>query len=371
MIYELLHTWPMWLRSPALLAAAVVAGFVLRWIIQGLVRWSAPRSQARLVRLLGAHAATPFGWVLSLALIQAVLPLAMPDAWLGPARHAAWVLQLLVLAWFASRVLFVVEELIVSRLGVEKADNLQARKMQTQLRVIRQILVIGVFFIAAVAALMSFEQLRALGTGLLASAGIAGIVLGLAAQRTLSNVLAGFMIAFTQPIRMDDVLIVEGEWGRVEEITLTYVVIRIWDLRRLIVPISYFLDRPFQNWTRQEARILGSVMLFLDYRVPVEALRAETARFVADRAEWDGDVCGVQVIDTTPAVVQVRLLISARDSGSAWDLRCALREHIVTWLAGEYPESLPRTRAYLEPYPGDEPPHGAPGPNTPPAEVKA
>lgn len=353
MLAETLGDWPIWVRSGVLVTAALLGGYLLRWGIQWLVQWSTPRSRARSVHSLARHVAAPLGWMLSLALIQLVLPAALPEDWLAVSRKGVWVIQILVIAWLAAGMLAVAEETIVSNLGIEQADNLQARKMQTQVRVVRQVAVIAVLFLAVVAVLMNFEPVRMLGTGMLASAGIAGIVLGLAAQRTLSNLIAGFIIAFTQPIRMDDVLIVEGEWGRVEEITLTYVVIRIWDLRRLVVPISYFLDQPFQNWTRTEARILGSVMLFLDYRVSVDEIRAETHRMVSEHPDWDGDVCGVQVVDATDRVVQVRLLVSARDSGSAWNLRCALREHIVAWLVEHHPESLPRTRASLELWTGD------------------
>jgi small-conductance mechanosensitive channel len=346
---ELIVAWPLWARALTMVGGALIAGFALRQIIQWLVVWSAPRHQAGLVSALRHRAATALGWLLSVVLIYLALPLALPEARIETARQAVWVVQMFLGAWFIGQLLHVAEDVIVARLGVEKSDNLRARKMQTQLKVIRQMLVALVFFLGLVIVLMSFERLRDLGTGLLASAGVAGIVLGLAAQRTLSNVIAGFLIAFTQPIRMDDVVIVEGEWGRVEEITLSYVVIRIWDLRRLIVPISYFLDRPFQNWTRTEAKILGAVMLFLDYRVPLNELRAEAERLVKDHPDWDGEVCGVQVIDTTSSAVHVRVLISADDSGKAWNLRCDLREGLVSWLTRHHPEALPRIRAYLEP----------------------
>jgi small-conductance mechanosensitive channel len=350
-----LDALPFWAQSVGLLIAALLGGYLLRWMIAGFLRWRATRDQMLLVHSLNRRAAAPLGWVLSIALLYAVLPLAMPPEWIPPARQAAWVLQMLAIAWFVIRLLMVAEDVTVSRLGIEKADNLRARGMQTQLRVMRQVAVLAVLLLATVVILMSFEQLRELGTGLLASAGLAGLVLGLAAQRTLSNLMAGFLVAFTQPIRMDDVVIVEGEWGRVEEITLTYVVIAIWDRRRLIVPISHFLDHPFQNWTRTESKILGSVMLHLDYRVPVDAIRTETKRLVKDHADWDGEVCGVQVVDTTPREITVRVLISAQSSGQAWDLRCFLREHLIAWLAEHHPDALPRTRATIEMEPGTPP----------------
>ncbi len=348
-----LDALPFWVQSLGLLSGALVGGYLLRTLIQGLLRWRASREQIPLLRAVNERAAGPLGWVLSIALLQLVLPLAVAEGWLPRSQQAAWVLQVILLAWLITRLLRVGEDMIVSRLGVEKSDNLRARRMQTQLRVIRQIAGIAVALLALVIILMSFERLRELGTGLLASAGLAGLVIGLAAQRTLSNLIAGFLVAFTQPIRMDDVVIVEGEWGRIEEITLTYVVVAIWDRRRLIVPISHFLDRPFQNWTRTEAKILGSVMLHLDYRVPVDALRREAERLVQDHPDWDREVCGVQVVETTPREVVVRVLVSAADSGRAWNLRCDLREALIAWLAAHHPTALPHSRAMLE---GELPP---------------
>jgi len=199
--------------------------------------------------------------------------------------------------------------------------------------------------------LMSFDEFRQLGTGILASAGLVGLVVGFAAQKTLGNLLAGIQLAITQPIRLDDVVIVEGEWGRIEEITLTYVVVRIWDLRRLVLPIGYFLERPFQNWTRVSADILGTVFLYVDYTVPVDAIRAELERIVQGSKDWDGEVCGVQVTDTSAQGIELRALVSAADASKAWDLRCAVREQLVAFLQREYPAALPRLRGEL---------HGAP-----------
>jgi small-conductance mechanosensitive channel len=339
---------PFWLQSAILLLAALLGGYLLRRLLESMLGHWAGREQAGMVRAIRQRAATPLGWVLSIALLQLTLPAATPAGWLASLQQGAWVVQVMTLAWLAASVLRAGEDIVTARLGVEKADNLRARRLQTQLKVIRQIAVMAVVLLALVVVLMSFERLRELGTGLLASAGLAGLVLGLAAQRTLANLIAGFLVAFAQPIRMDDVVIVEGEWGRIEEITLSYVVVAIWDRRRLIVPISHFLDRPFQNWTRTEAKLLGSVLLHLDYRVPVDAVRGETERLVAGHPDWDGEVCGVQVVDTTAREVVVRVLISAADSGKAWNLRCFLREKLLAWLAATHPEALPRTRAIIE-----------------------
>ena len=182
---------------------------------------------------------------------------------------------------------------------------------------------------------------------MLASAGVAGIVIGFAAQKSLATLLAGFQIALTQPIRIDDVVIVEGEWGRIEEITLTYVVVRIWDLRRLIVPITYFIEQPFQNWTRVSADILGTVFLYVDYNVPVDAVRKELTRLLEASPLWDRKVNVLQVTDSKEGTVELRALASASDAGRAFDLRCDVREKLVAFIQQNYPESLPRLRASL------------------------
>lgn len=336
----------------AWIGGALLVGYALRWLLEATGRLIAHRRESPLLRALAVRASVPLGWALSFVLLGAVLPRALADPpmdeWAASAAHGVWILGVLAWAWFLMRLLGIGEQAIVSRLGVERADNLRARTLQTQLKVVRQIAVVVLGVLALVAIMQRFDALRQLSTGLLASAGIAGLVLGLAAQRTLSNLIAGLLIGFTQPIRLDDVLIVEGEWGRVEEITLSYVVIAIWDRRRLVVPISYFLDRPFQNWTRTEARILGAVILHLDFRTPIDALRAETERLVKDHPDWDGEVCGVQVTETSERAMQVRVLISAGDSGKAWNLRCFLREKLIAWLGEHHPAALPRLRAELE-----------------------
>lgn len=233
------------------------------------------------------------------------------------------------------------------RLDVE--DNLQARKIYTQVSVIRKIVVVTVSVIAAACVLMLFEPVRQLGRSILASAGIAGIVLGFAAQKTLGNLLAGIQIALTQPIRIDDVVIVEGEWGRIEEITLSYVVVRIWDLRRLVVPINYFIENTFQNWTRTSADLLGTVFLYVDYSVPVDAVRKELRRLVEDNPLWDGKVCGLQVTNATESTVELRCLASSADASKSWDLRCQLREQLIAFVRESYPSALPRVRAEFRP----------------------
>ena len=196
--------------------------------------------------------------------------------------------------------------------------------------------------------MMIFDNIRQLGVSLLASAGVLGIIVGLAAQRSISTLLAGLQIALTQPIRMDDVVIIEGEWGRIEEITLTYVVVRIWDLRRMVVPVTYFLEKPFQNWTRVSADLLGTVTIYTDYNIPVDALREELQRILKDSPRWDGKTWGLQVTNASERTVECRALMSAVDSSSAWDLRCEVREKMLDFLQRNYPASLPKIRAELQ-----------------------
>jgi small-conductance mechanosensitive channel len=231
---------------------------------------------------------------------------------------------------------------------LDVSDNLQARSIHTQVVVLKKVAVtiIGIFTLASM--LMVFDSVRQFGASILASAGIAGIVIGFAAQRSIATLLAGFQIALTQPIRVDDVVVVENEWGRIEDITLTYVVVRLWDLRRLVVPVAYFIEQPFQNWTRSSADILGTVFLYVDYGVPLDALRAELTRVLQASRYWDGKVDVLQVTDAKEHTLEIRALASAADASLAWDLRCEIRERLVAFIQQKYPESLPRLRASLD-----------------------
>ena len=233
------------------------------------------------------------------------------------------------------------------RYDLNKTDNLKERKIRTQLVFLRKLIVTLIVVVTICVILLSFENLRKLGTGLLTGVGVGGIIIGFAAQRSLSNLLAGFQIAFTQPLRIDDALLVEGEFGRVEEITLTYVVLQLWDERRLILPINYFIEKPFQNWTRTTAEMLGTVILYLDYAVPLEALRTEYKRLLEASPLWVKRAAAVQVTNVTDRNIEVRMLLSAGNSGDAFDLRCYIRENLILFLQKNYPESLPKTRMEL------------------------
>lgn len=294
------------------------------------------------------HCGRPIAWSLPVLSVYLVFPVAWPGAREeGPVGRIFAIGLIVLLAWLLTGVVRAGEAWVGSRFRVDVVDNLEARKVHTQAKIIRKILVAVIVVLAIGAILMTFEPLRQVGTGLLASAGLAGIVLGFAAQRTLGNLLAGIQIALTQPIRLDDVVIVEGEWGRIEEITLTYVVVRIWDLRRLVLPISWFIENPFQNWTRTSAELLGTVYLHVDYTVDMAAMRAELERVLAGSEHWNGEVWRMHVTDAKEGAVEVRCLMSADDSGTAWELRCEVREAMLAWLQRKYPGALPRLRAEL------------------------
>jgi small-conductance mechanosensitive channel len=247
-------------------------------------------------------------------------------------------------AFILVRVIKVMEDYFYHKYDLKKADNLKERKIRTQLQFIRKFALSLIVIITIAIILLSFESMRKIGAGLLTGVGIGGIIIGFAAQKSLGNLLAGLQIAFTQPIRIDDVVIVEGEWGRIEEITMTYVVVNIWDQRRLILPITYFVEKPFQNWTRVSSEILGTVFLNLDYMAPVEKLREELTSLLNQTPLWDKRVNVVQVTDNKQDTIEIRFLMSARSSGEAFDLRCLVREHMIKFLRENYPESLPKIR---------------------------
>lgn len=277
--------------------------------------------------------------------------LSIPPEYQALVRTAVSLLLIGATAFLLYRGVEAAEVLVLRRYRIDAADNLEARSVYTQVLVLKRIAttVIAVFAIAS--GLMVFEPVRQLGTSILATAGIAGIIIGFAAQRSISTVLAGLQIALTQPIRLDDVVIVENEWGRIEDITLTYVTVRIWDQRRLIVPINYFIEQPFQNWTRSSADLLGTIFLHVDYRAPLDAIRAELDRILTASPYWDGKVKVLQVTEAGPQTLELRALASAADASLAWDLRCEVREKLVTFLQREHPDSLPHIRAELRPAP--------------------
>lgn len=271
-----------------------------------------------------------------------------PTGFYNSFRHLLIVLLIAGISWLVIRLTHVVNDYIVHQFDVEAKDNLRARKIHTQLRVINRIVIAVVIVVAFALILMTFERVRSLGASILASAGVIGIIVGFAAQRSIATLIAGMQIAITQPIRIDDVVIVENEWGRIEEITLTYVVVRIWDLRRLIVPITYFIEKPFQNWTRISADILGTAYFYVDYTLPVQTVRDELGRILKDSKYWDGKVNVLQVTASNERTMELRALMSAKDASLAWNLRCEVREKMVNFLQERYPQYLPRLRAEIQ-----------------------
>lgn len=259
------------------------------------------------------------------------------------------------IAWLVIRTTDILEDVVLSHYRIDVQDNLEARKIHTQIRFLKRVIVITVSVVAVASMLMMFQKVRQFGASILASAGVLGIVAGLAAQRSIANLLVGIQVAITQPIRVDDVVIVENEWGQIEEITSTYVVVRIWDLRRLILPLTYFTEKPFQNWTRTSADLLGTVFLYVDYSIPVEEVRQELYRILRESKLWDGKVWALQVTDAKERTIELRALVSAANASTAWNLRCEVRERLITYVQQNYPASLPKLHVALNP-PGKESP---------------
>jgi small-conductance mechanosensitive channel len=348
-MWDILANGQQWIVSFGLLLAAAGAGLVVHFVLVRVLVILARRTASKVDDLLIDHLRNPSRWVLILAAVHLTAASILIPAGLGGfLRHILSILLILAIAWLLIRAASVLGEIVHLRFEVSVPDNLRARVVSTQINVLRRIIVAAIIAIALATILMTFDQVRQLGAAVLASAGIAGIILGLAAQRTLGNLIAGLQIAFTQPLRIDDVVIVEGEWGRIEEITLTYVVVRIWDLRRLIVPITYFVETPFQNWTRTSAEILGTVFLHVDYTVPVDAVRAELRRILENTKLWDRKVGLIQVTNASERTIELRALMSAPDAGTAWDLRCHVREKLIEFVQRNYPEALPRLRTQFE-----------------------
>ncbi len=275
----------------------------------------------------------------------------LPGEYAGVLARGSSILLIAASTVILFRAVSLGEKIVLTRYDITAPDNLQARKVYTQVHVIGKVLYAIILLFSAASVLMLFEEVRRFGTSLLASAGVVGVILGFAAQKTIANLFAGFQLALTQPIRLDDVVIVEGEWGRIEEITLTYVVIRIWDERRLVAPLSYFIEKPFQNWTRTSAELLGSVFVWVDYALPLDETRQALKEIIEASPLWDQRFWNLQVTDATEKTMQIRVLATAKDSSKAWDLRCDIREKLIAFIQKKHPRCLPQVRATLEPNP--------------------
>lgn len=324
----------------------VVLGRVLSaTCLRLFARW-AERTDSVIDDAIARHLTRPLHWLApGLLLVALSGVLVLPAGMEAAVKHGIVIWVIVGFGWFAIGLTRVAQDTVMHRYDMSAEDNLQARTVYTQMKAFRNLARFVIALLTFAAVLTTFEGVRSLGTGLIASTGVAGVVLGFAAQRSIALVLAGVHIAISQPIRVDDVVIVEGQWGVIEEINLTYVVVRIWDLRRLIVPVNYFTEKPFQNWTRVSADLLGTVELQLDYSVDLAQLRAELRRIAEASPNWDKKVCALQVTDASDHSMLVRPLVSAKNASCLWDLRCEVREKLIAYVQQNFPRALPKLRA--------------------------
>lgn len=346
-----LARWLAWLPDQVVAIVIVALAVAIAYSLHKTVR-----------RLLRMALATRFPYALTvvqqmrgvtrLGLVILALSISVPVAPFDP-NTAEWIGKFMLIAviamigWAAMTALKIGADLYLLQFRIDTDDNLLARKHYTQVRVLLRAIDVLIVIFTVSAALMTFEPVRQYGVSLFASAGVAGLVAGFAARPVLSNLFAGVQLAMTQPIRIDDAVIVENEWGWVEEITSTYVVLRLWDWRRLIVPLTYFIEKPFQNWTRENSALIGTAMIYVDYRAPVDAIRDKLMEIAKASPLWDGKVVNLQVTDCKTDTMELRCLVSASSAPKTFDLRCEVREKLIDFLQREHPEALPRRRADL------------------------
>lgn len=344
---QILSVIPPWvLGTIIMIVPALVALAIYRWLTRWLIRLAGRRSPF-LQRLLerGQGPASVFVVIFALGAALPAARFSYPVAIaIGRGLLVAFILNV---GWAAAIAIDIATTIYLRRFRTDVEDNLLARKHLTQMRILQRVATTLLAIVTVASALMTFESVRQYGVSLFASAGAAGIILGLAARPVLSNLLAGIQIAMTQPIRLEDQVVVEGESGWIETITSTYIIVRIWDLRRMVVPLTYFIEKPFQNWTYESAAQIGSVFLHVDYTVPVDRLRQKLDDVLRQSKLWDGKVANLQVTDTPQGMVELRALVSARNPGETWDLRCEVREKLLAFLQAEYPQALPRQRVDL------------------------
>lgn len=339
---------PNWLWSGAIICGSVVLAFIAHRLFFRVVKKVGEKRSSPVAGSLSSRSQNPSLVSLTIiALIAAVGSLPVSEASLVEIRRFIALALIASLAWLTVALTGIFEDLAYTKYRVDVKDNLAARRMRTRIRVLRRVVVVIIAGLAVSIMLMTFPSLRRIGTSILASAGLAGLVAGIAARPTLSNLIAGLQVALAEPIRLDDVVVVEGEWGWIEEITTTFVVVRVWDLRRLVLPLSYFITKPFQNWTRITADLLGTVYLYADYTVPVEEVRQELLKILQSTDMWDGKAWALQVTNADRRVIEMRALMSAADSSTAWNLRCYVREKLIDFLQKNYPDALPKTRAEI------------------------
>ena len=349
LIHYLESSWRDVVWSAGILAAAIVAALVARWIVFAALRRLTRERGTALGQSLVKHGQRPSLWILPLVAVLAIVPsLSLPPDFKVGSEHVVGLGLIAALAWLAILLIEVTSDVMTVRYRVDVADNLMARRVQTQFQMVHRIAVILVSVVALSLGLMTFPEIKHIGVSLLASAGVASLVIGMAMKDALANLIAGVQIAFAQPFRIGDAVVIEGEWGWIEEIGMIYVVVRCWDLRRLVLPLSYFMTNSFQNWTRTSADLLAYSYIYTDYTTPVEAVRQELKRILESTPLWSGKVCVLQVSDMDHYTLQLRALMDARNGGDAWDLRCLVRERLIEFLQKNCPGSLPRYRGEME-----------------------
>lgn len=354
---------PGWLVAIIILVLLACAAVVIHAVVMRLLRRSRLLGRSRTTALVLDRAEGPSRAAFLVLGIGAAIPaVGFSNATTNALLRVDFALLLLVLGWAAIQLINLTSDLYLARLPQGFEQDVVARRHVTQVKVLRRTTQVTLVILTVGAALMTQPGVARYGESLLASAGAAGIILGLAARPVLSNLLAGIQLAITQPIKLEDAVVVQGEWGWIEDITSTYVVIRCWDWRRLIVPLTNFMEQPFQNWTRETSTLIGSVHLFVDYTTPIDVVRRQLEVIVRQSKLWDGNVVNLQVVEATDRAIQLRALVSARDSGQAWDLRCEVREKLIAFLQDKLPHALPRNRVDLERQASqDQPPAAQPG----------
>ncbi|HEY3307192.1 MAG TPA: mechanosensitive ion channel domain-containing protein [Desulfuromonadaceae bacterium] len=344
-----LRGWETTLFSFGLIFIAFMVGLVLYGLIFHFLDRSGQQGRFFIDHRMVLRWVSPARVLLPLLMIVAVAPyLRFHEEITAVIRHIFALALIAAGTWLLVNTTLGLQDIILSRYDLMVKDNLRAREIHTKINVLVKIFLVVLLIIAFALALLTFPRIRQIGVSILASAGIIGVIAGIAAQRSIANFIAGIQIALSQPIRIDDVVIVEGEWGVIEEITLTYVVVKIWDLRRLVVPIIYFLEKPFQNWTRSSSPLLGTVFLHTDYTVPVDELREELGRIMSHAPHWNGEFWTLHVTDAKERSLELRAIVSADSAPQLWELRCYVREKLVEYVKNHYPDSLPRIRAELQ-----------------------
>ncbi len=337
-------------RSSNLLGASIaIVGSVLAVVIvYWLLSIVSKRRRARHLALL-ISTTRKSAIALSIAISGTESIRFAPLTWRSGLNSVARIAVILTIVWIIVNVLAVVSSMVIERFDITATDNRDARRAVTQVGLIHRVISITVIIIGILVSLTTLPAVRTFGTTVLASAGILGIIAGIAGQSTLGNMIAGIQIAFSGALRIGDVVVVQAQWGTIETITLTYVVVKIWDERRLVMPVSYFVNTPFENWTRDSSRILGTVLIYVDYSISIDDLRKELISYVGEHPLWDKRVVTLQVVDSTERTIQIRALVSAATSGDSWNLRCDVREHLISYLRSASPESLPRVRIDVVP----------------------